>query len=114
MLVEAKRTVLNDMHSLEIPAGGHEKGESPQGGALWELYEETGIKISANRLKQQNPLALSPRDPCLAYIYEAELRIEEFLGRAQHDDEISQVRLFNFDEVQKMLLSGEIYLAGVV
>ena len=34
--------------------------------------------------------------------------------RAQHDDEISQVILFNFDEVQKLLLSGEIYLAGVV
>ena len=112
--VEVRRPVLDDMHSLEIPAGGLEKGELPQEGALRELYEETGIKISANRLKQQNPLALSPRDPCLAYIYEAELRMDEFLGRAQHDDEISQVRLFNFDEVQKLLLSGEIYLAGVV
>ena len=114
VLVEVKRPVLDDMHSLEIPAGGLEKGESPEAGALRELYEETGIKISANRLKQQNPLALSPRDPCLAYIYEAELRMEEFLGRAQHDDEISQVRLFSYDEVQKLLLSGEIYLAGVV
>ena len=135
MLVEAKRPVLDDMHSLEIPTGGLEKGESPQGGALRESYKETGIKISANRLKQQNPLALSPRDPCLAYIYEAELRMDEFLGRAQHDDEISQVRLFNldeflaraqhddeisqvrllyFDKVQRLLVSGEIYLAGVV
>ena len=40
--------------------------------------------------------------------------MDEFLVRAQHDDEISQVILFNFDEVQKLLLSGEIYLAGVV
>ncbi|MEC8593222.1 MAG: hypothetical protein VXY74_00265 [SAR324 cluster bacterium] len=40
--------------------------------------------------------------------------MDEFLVRAQHDDEISQVRLFNFDEVQKLLVSGEIYLAGVV
>ena len=40
--------------------------------------------------------------------------MDEFLVRAQHDDEISQVRLFNFDEVQKLLLSGAIYLAGVV
>ena len=71
VLVEVKRPVLNDMHSMEIPAGGLEKGESPQEGALRELYEETGIKISADRLKQQNPMALSPRDPCLAYIYEA-------------------------------------------
>ena len=114
VLVEMKRPVLDAMHSLEIPTGALEKGESPQGGALRELYKETGIKISANRLKQQNPLALSPRDPCLAYIYEAELRMDEFLVRAQHDDEISQVILFNFDEVQKLLLSGEIYLAGVV
>ena len=63
MLVEAKRRVLADIHSSEIPAGGLEKGESPQGGTLRELYEETGIKISANRLKQQNALALSPRGP---------------------------------------------------
>ncbi len=40
--------------------------------------------------------------------------MDEFLVRAQHDDEISKVRLFNFDEVQKLLLSGEIYFAGVV
>jgi hypothetical protein len=40
--------------------------------------------------------------------------MDEFLARAQHDEEISQVRLFNFDEVQKLLVGGEIYLAGVV
>jgi len=114
VLVEVKRPVLNDMHSMEIPAGGLEKGESPQEGALRELCEETGIKISADRLKQQSPLALSPRDPCLAYIYEAEISMDEFLARAQHDEEISQVRLFNFDEVQKLLVGGDIYLAGVV
>ena len=34
VLVEVKRPVLDDMHSLEIPAGGLEKGETPQGGAL--------------------------------------------------------------------------------
>ena len=47
VLVEVKRPVLDDMHSLEIPAGGLEKNESPQEGALRELHEETGIKISA-------------------------------------------------------------------
>ncbi|MDG2195686.1 MAG: NUDIX hydrolase [SAR324 cluster bacterium] len=114
VLVEVKRPVLNDMHSMEIPAGGLETGESPQDGALRELYEETGIKISANQLKQQSPLALSPRDPCLAYIYEAEISMDEFLVRAHHDEEISQVRLFNFAEVQRLLVSGEIYLAGIV
>jgi 8-oxo-dGTP pyrophosphatase MutT (NUDIX family) len=41
------------MHSMEIPASGIEKGDSPQEGALRKLYEETGIKISADRLKQQ-------------------------------------------------------------
>ena len=40
--------------------------------------------------------------------------MDEFLARAHHDEEISQVRLFNFDEVQKLLVGGEIYLAGVV
>jgi hypothetical protein len=78
------------------------------------LYEETGIKISADRLKQQSPIALSPRDPCLAYIYEAEISMNEFLARAQHDEEISRVRLLDFDDVHKLLISGEIYLAGVV
>ena len=58
VLVEVKRPVLDDMHSLEIPAGGVAKDESPREGALRELYEETGIKISADRLKQQSPLAL--------------------------------------------------------
>jgi len=81
---------------------------------LRELHEETGLKISADRLKQQNPFALSPRDPCLAYIYEAEISMDEFLARAQHDEEISQVRLFDFEEVQGLLVIGEIYLAGVV
>ena len=114
VLVEVKRPVLGDMHSLEIPAGGLAKDESPEEGALRELYEETGIKISADRLKQQSPLALSPRDPCLAYIYEAEINLDEFLARDQHDDEISQVKLLDFDEVQRLLVSGEIYLAGVV
>ena len=114
VLVEVKRPVLDDMHSLEIPAGGLAKDESPEEGALRELCEETGIKISADRLKQQSPLALSPRDPCLAYIYEAEINLDEFLARAQHDDEISQVRLLDFGEVQRLLVSGEMYLAGVV
>ena len=86
------------MHSIEIPAGDLERGESPQEGALRELHEETGIKISADRLKQQNLFALTSRDPCLAYIYEAEIRMDEFLARAQHDEEISQVGLFDFEE----------------
>ena len=52
VLVEVKRPILNDMHSIEIPVGDLERGESPQEGALRELHEETGIKISADRLKQ--------------------------------------------------------------
>ena len=40
--------------------------------------------------------------------------MDEFLARAQHDEEISQVRLFDFEEVQGLLVIGEIYLAGVV
>ena len=40
--------------------------------------------------------------------------MDEFLARAQHDEEISQVRLINFDEVQKLLVGGDMYLAGVV
>jgi 8-oxo-dGTP pyrophosphatase MutT (NUDIX family) len=75
---------------MEILAGGIEKGESPQEGALRKLYEETAIKISADRLKQQSPFALSPRDSCLANIYEAEISMDEFLARAHHDEEISR------------------------
>jgi hypothetical protein len=40
--------------------------------------------------------------------------MNEFLARAQHDEEISRVRLLDFDDVHKLLISGEIYLAGVV
>ena len=50
----------------------------------------------------------------MAYIYEAEISKDEFLAIAQHDEEISQVRLFDFEEVQGLLVSGEIYLVGVV
>ena len=39
VLVEVKRPILNDMHSMEIPAGGLVRGESPQEGALRELHE---------------------------------------------------------------------------
>ena len=99
VLVEVKRPILNDMHSIEIPANDPEKSESPQEGALRELHEETGIKISADRLKQQNPFALTSRNPYLAYIYEAEISMDEFLARAQHDEEISQVGFFDFEEV---------------
>ena len=87
------------MHSIEIPAGDLEKSEPPQEGAPRELHDETGIKISADRLKQQNPFALTSRNPYLAYIYEAEISMDEFLARAQHDEEISQVGLFDFEEV---------------
>ncbi len=34
--------------------------------------------------------------------------MDEFLARAQHDEEISQVRLFDFEEVQGLLVSDEI------
>ena len=40
--------------------------------------------------------------------------MDEFLARAQHNTEISQLRVFDFEEVQGLLFSGEIYLAGVV
>ena len=113
VLVEVKRPVLDDMHSLEIPAGGLAKGESLQEWALRELHEQAEIKISADWPKQQRPLALSPRDPCLAYIYEAKINLYEFLARAQHDDEISQIRLLYFEKF-KDCFSGEIFLAGVM
>ncbi len=114
LLVEVKRPILNDMHSIEIQAGDLERGEFPQERALRELHEETRIKISADRLKRQNPFALSPRDPCLAYIYEAEISMDEFLAIAQHYEEISQVRLFDFEEMHGLLVSGKKYLAGIV
>ena len=47
-------------------------------------------------------------------IYKAKINLDELLARAQHDDEISQVRLLYFDKVKRLLVSGEIFLAGVV
>ena len=106
VLVEVKRPILNDMHSIEIPAGDLEWSESPQEGALRELHKETGIKISVDQLKQQHPFALTSRNPYLAYIYEAKISMDEFLARDQHDEEISQVKLLNFDDIHKLLVSG--------
>ncbi len=114
VLVEVKRDVLGDQRSLEIPAGGLEQGESGAAGAARELREETGIAASPERMEPLPPLALSPRNPRLAHVYQVHLSAEEFAQRQPHDHEISAVRVHSFVEVQVLLLNGEIYVGGVV
>jgi 8-oxo-dGTP pyrophosphatase MutT (NUDIX family) len=111
VMVRAKRPVLNDC-TLELPAGCAEHGESPAGGGVRELAEETGIAVSAQRLVPMPPLAASPnRMPVLVYAFRVDLTQEEFDRRGGHDDEIHSVELIALDEAVRMIASGAIYVA---
>jgi len=112
IMVKAKRPVIADS-PLELPAGGAKKDEMPGEAAVRELAEETGIRISdLKRLNELPPFSNSPnRNPNLTCIFEIQLTRDEFETRSRHDEEIEEVRLFNFDEIRKMLIEGEIYVA---
>lgn len=112
VMVRAKRPVINDV-TLELPAGGTKENESPLEAAARELGEETGIRINdLQRFKVLPPIAGPPnRNPNLMHIFQIELTKKEFCDRAEHDDEIADVELFDFSEIKELLIRGEVYVA---
>ncbi len=111
IMVRQKRPVIDDI-TLELPAGAVNKGESPVIGARREFFEETGIFIDdITRFKPLLPIANSPnRNPYLLYIFNVNVKQDEFEARTVHDDEISAVEVYKYREIIDKIISGEIYI----
>lgn len=111
-MVRVKRPVINDM-TLELPAGGIEKGESPAYAASRELAEEVGIVISdIGRYVPMPPIAVSStRMPSLSYVFCVDVSEEEFAKRQPHDQEIHSVERISIRELPKLMMTGEIYVS---
>jgi len=111
VMVRVKRPVIND-ETLELPAGSSEENETPIQAAYRELIEETGIKIGdLKRLRILHPINNSPnRNPNLMYIFMAHITQQEYENRCEHDKEIIDVECFSFEEVQRLIVNGDIYV----
>lgn len=110
VMVRVYRPVIVD-NTLEIPAGGAKKNESPVEAAARELAEETGIVVvDMNRFEMLPPLIHMPRSPILPYIFQVHLSVHEFSQRKLHDREIESVECFSFDEIVRKINEGEIYI----
>jgi 8-oxo-dGTP pyrophosphatase MutT (NUDIX family) len=94
----------------ELPAGGALPNESSQEAALRELREETGIDIrETNRLKTEHSLVVSPnRLPMFPHIFSVQITGQEYGDRLPHDDEVENLGRFSIQELQNMILNGEI------
>ncbi|MBI3795064.1 MAG: NUDIX hydrolase [Nitrospinae bacterium] len=112
VLIRSRRPVVNDT-PLEIPAGGIGDDEEPRAGASRELAEETGVRIGdLSRFEMLPPLSHSTnRNPMLFYVYKVVITAGEFENRGPHDHEVESVHLYSFDEIRKMIRSGEMYVA---
>ncbi len=111
LLVKVKRPVIG-CSTWELPAGGLEKDEETESGALREFKEETGISVKdKSRLCPMNPLVVSPtRMPMFPNMFSINLNYQEFENRSPHDDEIEAVQIFSFEKIQKMILEEEIFV----
>ena len=111
-MVRVKRPVINDM-PLELPAGALEKDEEVAIGAVRELLEETGIKVTnLDRLISMAPISVSStRNPNLSYIFKVDISEKEYVNRQPHDDEIYSVERFAINDIAKKMASGEIYVS---
>ena len=111
-MVRVKRPVINDT-PLELPAGALEKDEDAATGAVRELLEETGIKVTnLDRFISMVPISVSStRNPNLSYIFKVDISEKEYVNRQPHDDEIYSVERFAINDLAKKMASGEIYVS---
>jgi len=111
VMVRVKRPVIADI-TFELPAGSAKENESPMQAAGRELGEETGIEIKdINRFKLLTPISNSPnRNPQLLHVFQIYLNLREYDTRKRHDHEVDGVKYFSFEKVQKMIVSGDIYV----
>ena len=90
---------------LEVPAGGIEAGESPEGAAIRELQEEVGF--TAGDIKRLSGFWLAP-GWCTEYMYAYLARDLEPSRLPADDDESITVVPVPLDQVFSMMESGEI------
>jgi 8-oxo-dGTP pyrophosphatase MutT (NUDIX family) len=111
-MVRVKRPVINDT-PLELPAGALEKDEDVAIGAVRELLEETGIKVTnLDRFISMAPISVSStRNPNLSYIFKVDISEKEYVNRQPHDDEIYSVERLAINDLAKKMASGEIYVS---
>jgi ADP-ribose pyrophosphatase len=110
VMVRVYRPVIDDI-TLEIPAGGKQEKETPLEAAMREFREETGITINDKiRFQMLPPLVHIMRSPLLPYFFQVHLSEDEFNNRAAHDDEIDSVERFEFNEVLRKIIKGEIFI----
>lgn len=110
VMVHVFRPIIDDI-TLEIPAGGTKENETPIEAAMREFKEETGIAISdKNRFEMLPPLVHMPRSPRLPYYFQVHLCENEFNERTAHDDEINSVECFEFADILKKIIKGEIFI----
>ena len=113
ILVRVYRPVIDD-ETLELPAGGFSlKKESPEEGMTRELAEETGIILDdISRLEALPPISVSPnRNPNLIFPFQVNITQQEYDSRKNHDNEVKEVLCLPFDQVLRLIKSGEIYIA---
>ncbi len=110
VMVRVHRPIIDDV-TLELPAGGTQENEAPIEAAIREFREETGITISdKNRFEMLPPLVHMPRSPLLPYYFQVHVSGVEFNDRATHDSEIDAVECFEFAEILKKIIRGEIFI----
>jgi len=84
--------------------GGIESGELPETAAERELKEETGVEAE---LKPIGTFVPSPGlSPARAYVFYGRATKEEITD--QLTDEITEIKWFDLDEINEMVLNGEI------
>jgi 8-oxo-dGTP pyrophosphatase MutT (NUDIX family) len=110
VMIRVYRPIIDDI-TLEIPAGGTQENETPIEAAIREFKEETGITITdKNRFEMLPPLVHMPRSPRLPYYFQVHLSEDEFNNRTAHDGEIDSVECFEFTEVLRKIIRGEIFI----
>jgi 8-oxo-dGTP pyrophosphatase MutT (NUDIX family) len=110
VMVRVYRPIIADI-TIEIPAGGTLEKETPVDAAMREFREETGIGINdKNRFEMLSPLVHMVRSPLLPYYFQVHLSRDEFNSRVAHDREIDSVECFEFEEVLRKMIKGEILI----
>lgn len=106
VLVRQYRNSL-DEETLEIPAGGLEKGEDTRTAAIRELEEETGYKASENSVSK-----LVSVYTAVAFCNEViDVYVADNLVKTSQkldEEENINVELYTLDEIMKMIFDGVI------
>ena len=91
--------------TVEIPAGGINKGEEPIECAARELEEETGYSVKSIEPLTSIYTAIAY---CNEIIYVYFARVGEKKEQQLDDDEFVEVKKYSMEELEKMILDGTI------